>query len=382
MKRIFLLVFFTLLFVGCSKDSVIEPPQEEQKPQPEVPQGPYIPSPLVEGRAVIAYVTYYGTTLPNPQLCTHINYAFAELYMRNGKYYGFKPQGKLERFESVMTLKKQNPKLKILLSFTNNVSNSDNTGKGDGFSVLAKSEEMRKAFAEDCKKYCEQYGLDGIDLDWEFPGLSWSGQAVDKGVDTQNHILLMKQLRETLGKEYLLTYAGYVMDKQSVSGGFRYIDIKALDEIVDYVNLMTYDMDDAGDPHNALNCPSAYWDITRTWNAYVAAGATPSKLVLGIPFYGRVSFSGSPGALSYRTIRQLGQGYTIENWDAAASVPYVTYGNSRYCYYDNPRSIKIKAEWALGRGMYGLMYWENDSDDANFTLRRAVWDGVMGYAGK
>ena len=137
--------------------------------------------------------------------------------------------------------------------------------------------------------YGVKYGLDGIDLDWEFPGLSWSGQAVDKAVDTQNHILLMKQLRETLGKEYLLTYAGYVMDKQNVSGGFRYIDIKALDEIVDYVNLMTYDMDDAGDPHNALNCPSAYWDITRTWNAYVAAGATPSKLVLGIPFYGRAT---------------------------------------------------------------------------------------------
>ena len=33
----------------------------------------------------------------------------------------------------------------------------------------------------------------------------------------------------------------------------------------------------------------------------------------------------------------------------------------------------------LGKGMYGLMYWENDSDDSNFTLRRAVWDGVMGY---
>ena len=74
MKRIFTLVIFALLLAGCSKDSVIEPPQEEQKPQPEVPQGPYTPSPLVEGRAVIAYVTYYGTTLPNPQLCTHINY--------------------------------------------------------------------------------------------------------------------------------------------------------------------------------------------------------------------------------------------------------------------------------------------------------------------
>ena len=40
-----------------------------------------------------------------------------------------------------------------------------------GFSVLAKSDEARKAFAEDCKKFCIQYNLDGIDMDWEFPGL-------------------------------------------------------------------------------------------------------------------------------------------------------------------------------------------------------------------
>jgi chitinase len=189
----------------------------------------------------------------------------------------------------------------------------------------------------------------------------------------------MKQLRETLGNDYLLTYAGYCMDKQAVNGGYRYIDIKALDSIVDYVNIMTYDFDADGDPHNALTCSTAYWDITRTYNAYIKAGATPSKLVLGIPFYGRVSFSGSPGALSYKTIKTLGNGYTIDNWDSAASVPYVTYGGARYCYYDNPRSIEIKARWALERKFYGLMYWENDSDDANFTLRRATWESVMTY---
>lgn len=376
MNRFLIFAFSALIFVffGCSKDSLIEPPGQQQ-PGNE-PYVPYTPSPLVEGRAVIAYVAYYGSTLPDPRICTHINYAFAELYMKDGKYLGFKPQGKMERFLSVAALKEKNPKLKILLSFTNGVSNSDNI-KGGGFSVLAKSDEARKAFAEDCKKFCIQYNLDGIDLDWEFPGLDWSGQPVDKAVDTQNHVLLMKQLRQTLGNEYLLTYAGYVMDKQPSGGGYKYIDIKALDDVVDYVNLMTYDMDADGAPHNAVSCPSAYWDIERTYKAYINAGATPSKLVLGIPFYGRVSFSGSPGALSYKTIKKLGTGYTIENWDAAANVPYVLYGNRKYCYYDNPRSIELKSKWALERKMYGVMYWENDSDDQNYTLRRAAWEGIM-----
>ncbi len=374
MKRYIAFILFALLWASCSKDSAIVPPDNDEKGEVELP---YTPSAAVAGRAVIAYVAYYGTTLPDVRLCTHINYAFAELYMQGGKYRGFKPQGKLERFESVVALKQQNPNLKILLSFTNNVSNSDNT-KGWGFSVLAASDEQRKAFAADCLEFCREYGIDGIDIDWEFPGLSWSGQVVDTMNDVENHVLLMKQLRETLGNDYLLTYAGYVMDRRSLSqGGYRYIDIKALDQVVDYVNIMTYDMDEGAAPHNAISSSQAYWDIARTYSAYMAAGATPGKLVLGIPFYGRVSFSKSPGALSYKTIKKLGSGYKIDNWDDSAKVPYVTYNGARYCYYDNPQSIEYKSKWALGKGFYGIMYWENDSDDSSFTLRRAAWEGVM-----
>lgn len=368
LKEILIALIF-LLLAGCSKDSHLGETNGSQEP--------YVPSAAVDGRAVVAYVTYYGTTLPRPELCTHINYAFAEIYVRGGKYLKFKLKGSQSRFDSVVALKKRNPKLKVLLSFSNSVGNSDNV-PGEGFSVLAASEENRKAFAQDCLEFCKEYGIDGIDMDWEFPGLDWSGQAVDLAHDTDNHVLMMKQLRETLGSDYLLTYAGYVSDKQSVSGGFRYIDIKALDPIVDFVNLMTYEMDSGSTPHNAVNCPSAYWDIVRTYRAYMNAGATPSKLVLGIPFYGRVSHSSSPGAITYKTIKALGDGYTIENWDASANVPYVTKNGAKYCYYDNPRSIEYKAKWALERGFYGLMYWENDQDDTAFTLRKAAWEGVMG----
>ncbi len=85
-------------------------------------------------------------------------------------------------------------------------------------------------------------------MDWEFPGLSWSGDpnAYDATVDVANHVLLMRQLRETLGTQYLLTYAGYCMDKQPITGGWRYIDIAAVaPPYVDFVNIMTYDLDAA-----------------------------------------------------------------------------------------------------------------------------------------
>ncbi len=366
-----IVLFMALMLAGCSKDSILDNPGNGEA------EGLYVPSKPVPGRAVIAYVTYYGSGLPDPQLCTHINYAFAEIYVSGGKYNGFKLKGKQSRFDNVVALKKKNPDLKILLSFANSVGNSDNKA-GEGFSVLAASEENRKAFAEDCLEFCNRYGIDGIDMDWEFPGLDWSGQAVDIANDTRNHVLMMKQLRETLGNERLLTYAGYVMDKQSAQGGYRYIDIKALDPIVDFVNIMTYEMDSGSTPHNAVTCSSAYWDITRTYRAYMNAGATPSKLVIGIPFYGRADRSANPSALTYKTIRNLGTEYTIENWDSEACVPYVTRNGVKYCYYDNARSIKYKAKWALERNMLGLMYWENDQDDAYFTLRKAAWEGVMG----
>ncbi len=91
-------------------------------------------------------------------------------------------------------------------------------------------------------KLSVKWGIDGVDMDWEFR-LSWSGDpiAYDVAVDVANHVLLMKQLRETLGNQYLLTYAGYCMDKQQVPGGWRYIDIAAVEPYVDFVNIMTYD---------------------------------------------------------------------------------------------------------------------------------------------
>jgi hypothetical protein len=66
-----LLIPIALLMANCSKDSFIEPPVEEEE------EIPYVPANRVEGRAVIAYVTYYGSGLPDPNLVTHINYAFA-----------------------------------------------------------------------------------------------------------------------------------------------------------------------------------------------------------------------------------------------------------------------------------------------------------------
>ena len=373
MKKILFAVLLLLAFglAACSKGDSPVTPENPQNPvvEDEMPDA-------VAGKVVVAYVTYYGSAVPDPTYITNICYAFAEVYVKDGIYQGFKLQGNESRFQTIVNLKKVNPKLKISLSFTHIVSNSDNS-QGGGFSAIAKSDSYRKAFASDCLEFIKKWGIDGIDMDWEFPGLSWSGSASDPAVDVQNHVLLMKQLRETLGTGYLLTYAGYISDKKSANGGYKYIDISAVDQYVDFVNIMTYDMDEAPHAHNALSDSRAYWDCTKAVNAYTSAGISASKLVLGIPFYGRHSFSTSPSSISYKKIMQLGTGYVINNWDATASVPYVTYNGTYYCSYDNAKSIGLKGTWIKSKSMKGMMYWEYDQDDSNGTLRKAVWRGTM-----
>ena len=379
--RFFCLCAF-LLAAACSGDDPLTPDKEKEV-EPEV--DPEIVEPevarnerIADGRHATAYVTYYGTLIPDAYIVTHINYAFAELYMVDGVYTGFKLQGKQARFESIVALKQSNPDLKICLSFTHGVANSDNK-QGGSFSALAASDANRKAFAADCLAFLEKYGIDGIDLDWEFPGLSWSGAACDPAVDTDNYVLLVKQLRETLGNKYEISYAGYCSDKTAVSGGWRYVDIAAMDPYVDCVNIMTYDLDEAPHHHSALRDSRAYKDCDRAVQAYLKAGVAANKLVLGIPFYGRHSWSQSPTAVTYKSILQMNRyQYRRNQWDAVAQCPYVeTMNGVFFCGYDNPRSIAIKGDWVREKGMRGMMYWEYDQDDARGTLRKAVWNAVM-----
>ena len=337
-----------------------------------------------EGRIVLGYCTYYGSQTPDAEVLTHINYAFAELYVRDGKYVTFKLQGDEKRFQQIVNVKKLHPEIKICLSFSHTVANPDNFQAG-GFSVMASTDEGREAFAKDCLAFLKKWGIDGIDIDWEFPGISWSGHACDPAHDVENYTLLMKQLRETLGSQYLLTYAGYVMNVQGSGDNWRFIDIAAVDQYVDFVNIMTYDIaaGSEGQHQSAWKRPDYYWDCVRSIDAYLSAGVSPSKLVLGIPFYARHAWDNSDGfkgSVDYGKFDKefpASAGFKIDNWDDKGEVPYVTRNGKMWAGYDNPKSIGIKAERILKMGMKGIMYWDYDADDASGTLRNAVWNSVM-----
>lgn len=328
---------------------------------------------------VVAYCPYYaGNRLPDPFIVTHINYSFAEVYVRNGNYVKFNLQddGNTSILQQLIAFKHDNPDLKICLSFSHTVVNSDNYQDG-GFSAIAANDDNRRRFAQDCLNFCQQWNIDGIDIDWEFPGLSWSGAACNPAVDTQNYTLLIKQLRQTLGNQYLLTFAGYVKDKQPTTGGYRYIDIASVEPYVNFVNLMTYDMDAAPHFQSAISHPASYWDCERAINAYASAGFPMNKIVLGIPFYMRHAWDGANAVVDYRNLGMMGDEYVIDNWSDAAQCPYVTRNGEFFGSYDNPQSIALKGQWARQLGLKGMLYWECSEDDDNKTLSHAVWNAVM-----
>lgn len=140
----------------------------------------------LNSKVIVAYVTSWSDVMPDPQYMTHINYAFGHV---NESFNGVKIDNE-ERLKQIVDLKKQKPELKVLLSIG---------GWGSGrFSEMAANEEFRQAFARDCDRVVKEFGLDGIDIDWEYPTSSMADISSSPG-DTENFTLLMRDIRSAIG---------------------------------------------------------------------------------------------------------------------------------------------------------------------------------------
>lgn len=344
---------------------------------------------LTNDKVVCSYVEWYYNSGRQPlsglqNYVTHICFAFAELYVVDSVYQKFDLSGGSSAwtvFKSVLKLKDKNPDLKIQISFSHVVENNDNS-QGGGFSAMAKSQEQMSHFAHDCKVFCDTWGLDGIDVDWELPGISWSNHACDPLVDTENYTKLMKTLRDTLPfGQYLLTYAGYPKDKRRAEGGqgWEFVDNAAVEPYVDWINVMTYDLGSAtsGTPHSAMTA-SADWDINRMLRTFKGIGFPTNKIVLGMPFYGRWSFDDEPYVYDYWQIENnIKSGLWTRHYNKQWQTPYVTdKSNKMICSYDDEESIAYKSQWVKDNGLRGFMWWSQGGDTAGKKLTKACWNGM------
>lgn len=308
-------------------------------------------------RVIVAYVTSWNThSIPDPTYITHINYAFGHV---NESFNGIRIDNE-ERLREIVKLKKQKPSLKVLLSV-------GGWGSG-GFSEMAATDSNRKAFAADCKQVIDNFGLDGVDIDWEYP-TSGAANISSSPRDTDNFTILMAEIRAAIGKQKLLTIA--------TAANGKYIKYSAIKKYINFVNIMGYDIAEIPKHHAALFRSEMSDTLTcaTAISAHVTAGMPIERLVLGIPFYGRGNTEVG-NFIAYKEIQQL-EGYTHQ-WDPFAFAPYLIDAEGNIvCSYEDVNSIRRKCEYIHELGMLGAMYWEYDGDDEQQTLQKAVYEGIM-----
>ncbi len=305
---------------------------------------------------IIAYVTSGKGPMPDPNLISHINYAFGHV---NETFNGVKIDNPA-RLKEIVALRKNHPDLKILLSIGGWTSGR--------FSEMAADNNNRLGFAKDCQKIVKEFDLDGIDIDWEYPTSDEAGISSSPD-DTKNFTLLMQDIRKAIGPKKLLTLA-------TIADG-KYIDFRAIDKDIDFVNIMMYDVSKPPLQHNSLYKSDLAGRITlvEALQAHIDAGVPKNKLVMGIPFYGRGDKVQVSDFVMFRNIPKLTQ--FEEKWDDQSKVPYLVDNTGKLVLtFENERSIREKAAYIKSQGILGAMYWEFKGDDDQLTLSKALYEGL------
>jgi chitinase len=286
-------------------------------------------------------------------------------------------------------LKKKNRSLKIILSI-GGWSYSAN------FAVPASTASGRSTFVTSALELVKNLGLDGLDIDWEYP--KNDGEA-------QDFVLLLKECREALDAygNSLSTPYHFELTVACPAGATNYekMDLKGMDQYLDFWNLMAYEDPDPItltiiQAYIELILPSRY-DFAGSWDSmaghqanlfsstsnptstpfsssaaityYASQGIAKSKIVLGMPIYGR-AFEGTEGL--GKPFSGVGQG-TWENGvhdfkklplpgaaeftDEESGATYSYDANSKVLVsYDTVEMARKKAAWIKSEGLGGGMW--------------------------
>lgn len=330
-------------------------PSSENLPK-ETPAGDY---------RVVAYVTPWNWSgLPDASKLTHVIYSFAEIdtetHLMNV------PRDKY--LKQLVDLKQTNPDLKVMLSLGG--------GGGDGFSQAAETDEARKIFAKECLRLVDEYHLDGIDIDWESPVNGNWGNIRAIPEDKENCTALLKEIRSTVGKDVLISFAA-----ASTKSYSTWVELDRLNEYVDFFNLMSYCYSvGASGCHDANLLPSAKAamggiSVDYGVNLLKSNGVDREKIVVGVPFF---AYAGGKAMNQTGLKNYINSGDYVEMWDEKANAPYLAKQGSEKISvtFDNPRSVALKAAYVKENKLGGIMCWEYGQDDDMHTMSNAVWNSI------
>lgn len=319
----------------------------------------------------------------NAKHLSHINYAFVDI--RDNRAWLHNEATDTINFRNLNDLKKINRDLKILISVGGWTWSKN-------FSDAVLTDTSTRAFAYSAIDIVAKYDLDGVDIDWEYPGMIGDSN-VFRPEDKEHYTLLFKDLREGLDSLQKITKKKYFVST-AVGGAQDYIEHTEMDKVqayTDFINVMAYDYagsDDTVSNHHTNLFGSSPDTIQgnshKSIQAYIAAGVPAKKLVLGMGFYGKgweMESTDNNGLFrkTKKGIRAGGFDFlkdSIENrngfikyWDTVASAPYLFNPDTRiFITYDDERSIKSKCDYVKKYGLGGAMFWEYHDDKKEYLL--------------
>ncbi|EGX92282.1 bacteriodes thetaiotaomicron symbiotic chitinase, putative [Cordyceps militaris CM01] len=325
------------------------------------------------------------------ELLTHLNVAFGYISedFRITNMDGISD----DLYRNMGNVKARNPALKISIALGGWTFNDPGPWQ-NRFSQVVATENSRATFIKNLLGFLSEYGYDGVDFDWEYPG------ADDRGgtdADPVKYVVLLQELRAAIsasGHDYIVTFTA-----PSSYWYLRHFRVKEMEAYVDWINLMSYDIHGVWDGNNPIgNHILAHTNLTEidlALDLFWRVGVAPSSIVLGLGFYGRsftlsdtscwkpgCLFSGpgaagectaTAGILSYREIQQVLQKSGATAYlDTDAAAKYVVYDKNSWISFDDAETFELKIQYANKIGLAGLMIWAIDLDDGDLSALEAV----------
>lgn len=331
--------------------------------------------------AVIAYYSGNATDIDRYAInkLTHIIYCFAGL--KGNRLYVSPKSGVVLR--KLVSFKKTHPALKVLLAF-------GGWGGCKTCSGIFSIPENRKTFAQSVRTTLDQYHLDGIDIDWEYPAVQGPiGQPFSPN-DKQHFTELIQAIRTALGNTKEITIA---------AGAFtdylqHAIEWKQVAALADRLHLMTFDLVNRNSiitgHHTALySTHKQKLSVDNAIRYLDSLGIPHNKLVIGAAFYARIyeqvdslnnglhqpcRFKGFAVYKAYSKTFSSQNGFTCYR-DSEAQAPWCYNAQKKlFATFDDVLSVQRKTQYAIDEQLYGIMFWELRQDTPHNGLLDAIYE--------